>query len=122
MPGGDGTGPMGMGPMTGRGAGFCAGYNAPGFTNPVFGRGYAGMGGGVWGRGRGRRNWYYQTGLPGWQRASMGMPAFGQAYPYAPEMSPQQEMDLLKNQAEALKQQLADIQGRMEALEKSQKE
>ncbi|MCD6310782.1 MAG: DUF5320 domain-containing protein, partial [Candidatus Eremiobacteraeota bacterium] len=24
MPGGDGTGPMGMGPMTGRGMGFCA--------------------------------------------------------------------------------------------------
>ena len=30
MPGGDGTGPMGMGPMTGRGAGYCAGFAAPG--------------------------------------------------------------------------------------------
>ncbi|MFW5971797.1 MAG: DUF5320 domain-containing protein, partial [Desulfovermiculus sp.] len=30
MPGGDRTGPMGMGPMTGRGAGFCAGMNQPG--------------------------------------------------------------------------------------------
>ena len=29
MPRGDGTGPMGMGPMTGRGAGFCAGLGAP---------------------------------------------------------------------------------------------
>ena len=34
MPFGDGTGPRGMGPMTGRGAGYCAGYGAPGFTNP----------------------------------------------------------------------------------------
>jgi len=31
MPRGDGTGPMGLGPMTGRGAGFCAGFPAPGF-------------------------------------------------------------------------------------------
>ena len=39
MPRGDGTGPMGMGPMTGRAAGFCAGYGMPGYMNPVPGRG-----------------------------------------------------------------------------------
>jgi hypothetical protein len=40
MPRGDGTGPRGFGPMTGRGAGFCAGYPMPGFANPwVPGRG-----------------------------------------------------------------------------------
>jgi hypothetical protein len=38
MPRGDGTGPMGMGPMTGRGAGYCAGYPVPGFMNPYGGR------------------------------------------------------------------------------------
>jgi len=38
MPRGDGTGPMGLGPMTGRGAGFCAGYPVPGFMNPMAGR------------------------------------------------------------------------------------
>jgi hypothetical protein len=42
MPGGDGTGPGGMGPMTGRAAGFCAGFPAPGYANPVGGRGMAG--------------------------------------------------------------------------------
>lgn len=26
MPGGDRTGPLGMGPMTGRGLGYCAGF------------------------------------------------------------------------------------------------
>src|SRR5690606_29649890 len=31
MPRGDGTGPMGEGPMTGRGAGLCAGNVQPGF-------------------------------------------------------------------------------------------
>ena len=35
MPRGDGTGPAGMGPMTGRAAGFCAGYPVPGYMNPV---------------------------------------------------------------------------------------
>lgn len=34
MPRGNGTGPAGMGPMTGRAAGYCAGYSMPGFMNP----------------------------------------------------------------------------------------
>jgi hypothetical protein len=41
MPRGDGTGPRGLGPMTGRAAGYCAGYPTPGFMNPYgarFGR------------------------------------------------------------------------------------
>jgi len=41
MPWGDGTGPWGLGPRTGRAAGFCAGYGIPGFMNravfPPFG-------------------------------------------------------------------------------------
>ncbi|WP_372808840.1 DUF5320 domain-containing protein [Pontiella sp.] len=31
MPKGNGTGPTGAGPMTGRGAGYCSGNNAPGW-------------------------------------------------------------------------------------------
>ncbi len=124
MPRGDGTGPMGLGSMTGRAAGFCAGYNAPGYMNPISGRGYAGMGRGFFGRGggRGRRNWFYATGVPGWQRATMGMPAFGGAYPYAPEVTPQQEVDILKNEADFLKKQLENIQGRIETLKKVETE
>ena len=38
MPFGDGTGPVGLGPMTGRAAGFCAGYPVPGYMNPAIGR------------------------------------------------------------------------------------
>jgi len=34
MPQGDGTGPNGMGPMTGRGAGKCAGIPVPTDINP----------------------------------------------------------------------------------------
>jgi len=69
---------MGMGPMTGRAAGFCAGYGVPGYANPVPGRGFGmGLGGGRgFGGGRhGRRNIYYATGLPGRMRfAGYGMP------------------------------------------------
>ena len=43
MPGGDRTGPRGMGAMTGRAAGYCAGFGVPGYANPVIGRGF-GMG------------------------------------------------------------------------------
>jgi len=38
MPAGDGTGPGGMGPMTGRAAGFCAGFPVPGYMNRLAGR------------------------------------------------------------------------------------
>jgi len=40
MPLGDGTGPRGLGPMTGRAAGYCAGYPVPGYMNPIPGFGY----------------------------------------------------------------------------------
>jgi len=76
MPGGDRTGPWGRGPMTGRRAGYCAGFSVPGYANPIPGSGGMGCGRG-WGRGRGWRNWYRATGLPGWVRADYGYPAFG---------------------------------------------
>ena len=49
MPGGDRTGPRGFGPMTGRRAGYCAGYDRPGFDNPHPGYGmrYGGSYGGM---------------------------------------------------------------------------
>lgn len=57
MPWGDRTGPAGLGPITGRAAGYCAGYSVPGYANPYV-RGWGmGMGRG-WGpgfRGRSRR-------------------------------------------------------------------
>jgi len=130
MPRGDGTGPMGMGPMTGRAAGYCAGYPVPGFMNPYggrvgFGRGFGrglgwglGMGRGGWGR----RNMFYATGLTGWQRAATGYvpPAYGAAPPYVPPYAPptkDQELEALKAQAEGFQQALDDIRKRMQELE-----
>jgi hypothetical protein len=64
MPRGDGTGPAGQGAMTGRRAGYCAGYDMPGFANAAPGYGYGRGYGGGWARGGRHRNWFYATGLP----------------------------------------------------------
>jgi hypothetical protein len=75
MPRGDGTGPMGMGPMTGRGAGYCAGFDAPGYANPgpgmAYGRGFGRGPGRGWGRGfrgRGPGRWAGWYGYAPWSR------------------------------------------------------
>jgi len=127
MPGGDGTGPAGMGPMTGRAAGFCAGYPLPGYANPVGGRGYWGWGRGFRGGGWGRRNWYYATGLPGWARAGYAGNAYGGypavyagGFPYEP--TAEQEQQALKQQSEYLQQSLDDVNKRIEELEKQKSE
>ena len=113
---------MGMGPMTGRAAGYCAGYPVPGFMNPYGGRGpWGGWGRGFGGRGggRGRRHWYYATGLPGWARAGWGWPAWGMApwAPTAPGTVPETELEALKAQAEYLENSLGEIRKRVQELE-----
>jgi len=123
MPAGDGTGPAGMGPMTGRGMGYCGGYGAPGYASPLPGRGF-GMGrgrGGGWGRGGGRgwRHQYYATGQPGWARFGYA-PAWGAPPAYGPYAAPptrEQEAEFLKAQAEGLKKQLDVISQRITELE-----
>jgi hypothetical protein len=65
MSGGDRTGPVGRGPMTGHTVGYCAGFGMPGYANPVPGGGFGmGFGCGRGFRGRGWRHWFYATGLP----------------------------------------------------------
>ena len=116
MPGGDQTGPMGMGPMSGRGMGYCAGNPAPGFMNPGplwgMGRGW-GRGFGM-GRGRGRRFGYYATGLPGWVR--FGVTGINMAPINANPPAPEQEVAMLKTQAEQLETALKGIKERIEQL------
>ena len=115
MPAGDRTGPAGMGPRTGRGAGYCAGYDRPGYANPAFR--YGGYGRGFFGRrmsgGRGYRNMYYATGQPGWARYNP-YPA-GQPYP-AP-LTAEQEMEALKDQETWLQEQLDAVRGQMKSKE-----
>ena len=109
---------MGQGPMTGRGLGYCSGHNRPGYTNPAPGRG-VGFGRGWFGRGRGWRNWYRATGLPGWQRANMGEPAWG-GQEYYPQAQPtaKEEKGMIQEEMSVLKEQLKAFEGRLEELKK----
>jgi len=94
MPGRDRTGPLDAGPRTGRGLGYCSGYNQRGFANPIRGfRSGFGIGG------RGWRHRFYATAVPGWITPI-----------------PEQETTDLKAQADWLKGQLEAIQQRIEEL------
>ena len=116
MPRGDGTGPAGMGPMTGRAAGFCAGYQVPGFMNP-----YGGRLGGGFGRGRGfgmgrgmgrgfRMGWGVPYGVNPYEANQYG------SVPY-PSYTPEQEMQDLQGQAKVIGDQLEQINKRISDLE-----
>ena len=113
MPRGDGTGPMGMGALSGRAAGYCAGFGMPGYANPVPGRGPGmgfGRGRGFGGGGRGWRHMFYATGLPGWMRFG------GYATPYQ-NPDPNLEKQTLKSQTEALQSELDFIKKRLSEIE-----
>ncbi len=109
MPGGDRTGPMGMGPRTGRAAGYCGGFGMPGSQNLALGRWGAGDWGwgygprGGRGGGRGWRHWYRATGLPGWLR--------GVAAPFGLDAG--MEKEFLSRQARALQAELKALNDRI---------
>ena len=130
MPAGDRSGPMGMGPGTGRGVGYCGGYEAPGWANPGPGRRFYGRSGGgfrgragYWGGhgfsrgggGWGRRDWYHASRLPRWGAPPAGAYAAAYDATYAPPPR-EQEIDLLKGEAEWLSGQLDAINKRMDEL------
>jgi len=107
MPGFDGTGPMGLGPMTGGGRGFCS----------------------PWGIGAALRRY----GFPGttisairrWMRYGYpyygASPFFPGSVPFAPQMSPEQELGSLREQAEAMRQELEAIEARISELTAEEK-
>jgi len=114
MPFGDRTGPAGLGPRTGRGAGFCGGFGVPGFMNRGIGLGFFGRGGG-----RGWRNWFYATGLTRWQRASLWPSPWG--WPGSVSTAPEQEVAALKGVAKRLEDVLDGLRKRVEELESKAK-
>ncbi|MEW5692916.1 MAG: DUF5320 domain-containing protein [Candidatus Hydrogenedentota bacterium] len=129
MPGGDGTGPMGFGPMTGRAAGYCAGYPVPGYMNPVPARGW-GFGFGFGRRFRGGFGWGRRWG--GWfgpGRGFRAMYGYGRAqarrfglYPYGPNLDPYAQVDELKEYASMLEQELIDVKQELNELNKTQEQ
>jgi len=98
MPSGDGMGPSGWGPMTGRRRGYCVGYNTPGFVSPR-----PGMGRG-WGPA-------YGPGV-----APVPVPV------YAPRPEPEEERHYLEQCSEQLERELEDIKRRMKQLTESREE
>ena len=117
MPGGDRTGPMGMGPMTGRAAGFCAGFGAPGFASggPGLGRGWGRGFGRGWGRGYG----WQAPAAPGfrWAAPQATVPAGPWS---ARQITREEELEYLKGQADMLKQEMDAISGRIGQIESEQ--
>lgn len=111
MPGGNRTGPMGAGPMTGRGAGFCAGSGRPGTMG---GRGAMGFGAGG-GRGCDWRNRFFASGLPAWPRW------WGSGTAEASAMSVDQEKQMLEQQLKPLQDALDSMKQRLSDLEKPEK-
>jgi len=91
MPFGDGTGPLGLGPMTGRGMGYCAGHRRPGFMNPGFG----------W-RWRRRRFWRY----------------WGPYWPLGGTISKEEEEEMLRMYLKDLEEEIEAIKQRLEELKK----
>jgi len=142
MPWGDGTGPWGLGPMTGRGAGYCAGFNVPGFSNPMpsfgfrrgFGWGRGFRGGRGFGRGFGR-GWGRGRGF-GWRRWAWDYPY--PAYPaqlvptqsipvtpaqFQPQITKEQELQYLEQEIRVLEEdkkmleyELGSIRKRLEEI------
>jgi len=106
MPGYDRTGPMGAGPRTGRGLGWCGTHAGEGWRRPIgafrgIGRGFT-----PWGGGRGR---CFGGRGAGWQRA----PFTGSA-----PVSPSEEAEALKAQVAAAETEVAAMKARLEELEK----
>jgi len=110
MPRGDGTGPEGLGPQTGRAAGYCAGYDAPGYVDNTprgrgRGRGFCGRSGRRRGRGLGRGRGY--AGRADAAPVNNGQPR-------------ESEEQYLKREKEALEDELNAVQNRLEQLEQNE--
>jgi hypothetical protein len=104
MPRGDRTGPMGTGPRTGQGLGYCGNDDVSGFANTGFGPGMGWRRG--WGGGFGWRHRFFAAGRTGW------------GYPRYPPLTQEETLQALKSEEDWLKGQMETINKRIEELEK----
>ncbi len=129
MPGFDRTGPMGMGPMTGRAAGYCAGVDDATPPRWVPGRGLGARWGAGWQRGLGRRRGWGggysgRGGYGAWGRGRGGWGwGWGPSYPLGSDRpepgSTAEEIELqtLKLEAQRMEEALESIRQRLAELE-----
>ena len=121
MPGGDRTGPTGYGSRTGRGLGYCSGYDSPGFTKGTP-RGGGGFGRG-WGRGFGRGFWRRGRGF--WHRGYYPEPYCGPEPYYRdtyPEYNKESEKTYLENLVKDLEEEIKQVKQRLNEIAKEKKE
>lgn len=112
MPGGNKTGPLGMGPRTGRHAGYCAGFDASGSRRGDV-SGMTGRSACCHGGGRGWRHWFHATGQPGWMRNG------NQTTPMPESVVQESEIQALTRRADELQQELSAIQQKLQMLPRS---
>ncbi len=117
MPRGDKTGPAGQGPRTGRGLGYCSGFDAPGFMQPGFGRG---MG---YGRGMGLgRGMVFRRGRGGFFGMGFVPPIVPTQVPYyapsVPQITKEQEKQILSQDLDFLENQIQVIKKRIEEIDR----
>jgi hypothetical protein len=119
MPRGDRTGPGEVDAMSGRGAGYCGGFSAPGYARPAVQHRFRRdptLGHDIWGRAPGNgwrwRHWFYATGLPGWMRG-------GRAPAISQHPDPETERRVLENRADALQAELDSIRKRLHGIASS---
>ena len=122
MPCGDGTGPLGLGPMTGRAAGFCAGYPMPGYANPLPGRFWFWARFPRWGRGGWWGRWWPRRWAAGLPYGMPGLPYWAPTGWVPPQMSKEQGAEVLRQQADYLRSALDEITRRLEELSKEKEE
>jgi len=100
MPRGNGIGPEGLGPGTGRGSGFCNGFDQPGFMNSGMGGRRAGF--------RHRRN--SQSGFrPAWRPR-------GYENNSPNELTMAQKKEFLENEINLMKQHLNELEKQFETM------
>jgi hypothetical protein len=108
MPGGDGTGPMGLGSRTGRRLGYCSGFSVPGFMNAGAGRRFFRRG---FGRGRGF----------GFRRFAIPSDFVPADYGYAPtRLTKEEELKQLELDRKDIEAELEEIKKAIEDLKKNE--
>ena len=111
MPGRDGTGPMGMGPLTGRGAGCCTGFAAHKYGHPFAFTRRVGLGCRC---GHGRHRGFLGVGWPGWAYCGYPAPDEGEIL--------QAEKEFLQGQITFLEDRLVQLKERLAAIKEKEKE
>ncbi len=126
MPRGDRTGPQGMGPRTGRGMGYCSGFDAPGFMNSVSGAVGRFFSGGLGlARGRGRAMPGSGMGMA-WRRGGGrgrgydSFPNYPDSVP-SPSLSPEEERTAIEGTIGALKSRIETMERRLSDLSEKEK-